>query len=209
MAQPTVFMSTFRTPQIRSVPFLVTTKVTPCRHRRCIQQRLQYLLERFRHQPLFLPNFPELADDTATIGLDGPASSSGIEGAADPSIVEDGDQAITPYFLTPGATNLLSNSVTGASWYVLNTAANASPQGGDLRCSCDAGDHNGAHFRNVELPSLSVGRWSRRYEIFDSFRRCGHNHGRCSFKLRDAWMSRHANTILMRTSNHWYLRIHR
>ena len=38
--------------------------------------------------PLFLPAFPDLADDSyATIGLEGPASS--VPGAADPSLVED------------------------------------------------------------------------------------------------------------------------
>ena len=55
--------------------------------------------------PAFLPVFPDLADDTyATIGLTGPASTSGIAGAADPSVVEDATQPITPFFLTPGAT---------------------------------------------------------------------------------------------------------
>ena len=39
----------------------------------------------------------------------------------------------SPFFLTDGATSLLSNTLIGASWYVLNTAANASPLGGDLR----------------------------------------------------------------------------
>ncbi len=83
--------------------------------------------------PAFVPVFPELADDTyATIGLSGPASTSGIAGAADPSIVEDANQAITPYFLTPGATNLESTTLTGASWYVLNTAANGLPDA-DMR----------------------------------------------------------------------------
>ena len=54
----------------------------------------------------FLPLVPDLADDTyATIGLDGPASTSGIAGAADPSVVEDSTQPITPYFLTNGATS--------------------------------------------------------------------------------------------------------
>ena len=78
--------------------------------------------------PAFLPVFPELADDTyATIGLMGPASTSGIVGAADPSVVEDATQPITPYFLTPGATSLESTTLTGASWYVLNTAANGLP----------------------------------------------------------------------------------
>ena len=37
--------------------------------------------------------------------LEGPASSSGLEGAADPSIVEDTEQPITPFFLTDGATS--------------------------------------------------------------------------------------------------------
>ncbi|MEC7694356.1 MAG: hypothetical protein VX446_08175, partial [Bacteroidota bacterium] len=78
--------------------------------------------------PAFLGAFPELADDTyATIGLTGPASTSGVEGAADPSIVEDAAQPITPYFLTPGATNLESTTLTGSSWYVLNTAGNGLP----------------------------------------------------------------------------------
>ena len=83
--------------------------------------------------PAFLPVFPDLADDTyATIGLTGPASTSGIAGAADPSIVEDVTQPVTPYFLTPGATALESTTLTGASWYVLNTAANGLPDA-DLR----------------------------------------------------------------------------
>ncbi|MFB1019991.1 MAG: hypothetical protein QMC37_07120, partial [Flavobacteriales bacterium] len=69
-----------------------------------------------------------MADDTyATIGLSGPASSSGLAGAADPSVVEDGGQPITPFFTTNGATSLLSNTLTGASYYVLNTAANGLP----------------------------------------------------------------------------------
>ena len=78
--------------------------------------------------PAFLGTFPELADDTyATIGLTGPASTSGVEDAADPSIVEDSAQPITPYFLTPGATALESTTLTGSSWYILNTAGNGLP----------------------------------------------------------------------------------
>ena len=50
--------------------------------------------------PAFLTTFPELAADTyATIGLEGPASSSGIANAADPSIVEDSEQTISQFFL--------------------------------------------------------------------------------------------------------------
>ena len=65
----------------------------------------------------------------ASMGLRHP----GLPGAADPSIVEDSDQPITPYFLTPGATNLESNTLIGSSWYVLNTASNGVPQDADLR----------------------------------------------------------------------------
>ena len=83
--------------------------------------------------PAFLPLFPEMANDTyATIGLTGPASTSGIPNAADPSIVEDNNQPITPFFLTQGATALESTTLTGASWYILNTAANGLPDD-DLR----------------------------------------------------------------------------
>ena len=78
--------------------------------------------------PAFLVTFPELADDTyATIGLTGPASTSGIAGAADPSIVEDSAQPITPFFQTDGITGIESNTLTGSSWYILNTAANGLP----------------------------------------------------------------------------------
>ena len=51
--------------------------------------------------PAFLPFFPDMADDTyATIGLTGPASSSGVADAADPSLVEDLAQPISPFFIT-------------------------------------------------------------------------------------------------------------
>ena len=78
--------------------------------------------------PAFLTTFPELADDTfATIGLTGPASTSGVADAADPSIVEDAAQPITPYFQTDGAVSLESNTLAGSSWYILNTAGNGLP----------------------------------------------------------------------------------
>lgn len=83
--------------------------------------------------PAFLPVFPDLVDDTyATMGLTGPASSSGLAGAADPSVVEDSGQPITPFFIDEAATSLLSNTLTGASWYILNTASNG-VAGDDLR----------------------------------------------------------------------------
>ena len=78
--------------------------------------------------PAFVTAFPEMADDTyATIGLTGPASSSGIPNAADPSIVQDAGQPITPFFHTDGATGLESNTLTGSSWFLVNTAVNGLP----------------------------------------------------------------------------------
>ncbi|MGB2039014.1 MAG: hypothetical protein ACPHVG_01810 [Flavobacteriales bacterium] len=76
--------------------------------------------------PALLAIYPEMADDTyATLGLEGPASASGMEGASDPTLVEDSDQRISPFFLDDGATSLLSNSVSGASWFVTGDASNA------------------------------------------------------------------------------------
>ncbi len=79
--------------------------------------------------PAFLGFFPDLADDSyATIGLEGPAATSGLSGAADPSLVEDSalSPTISGYF-GAGGTELNVNTLTGGSWYVLNTAANALP----------------------------------------------------------------------------------
>jgi len=74
--------------------------------------------------PMFVASFPVMAEDTyATVGLDGPASS-GIAGAADPSLVQDPLQPVDTYFLTDGATGVACNTLTGCSWYVLNTDAN-------------------------------------------------------------------------------------
>ena len=53
------------------------------------------------------------------------ASASGLEGASDPTLVEDSDQRISPFFLNDGATSLLSNSVSGASWFVTGDVTNA------------------------------------------------------------------------------------
>jgi hypothetical protein len=75
--------------------------------------------------PAFLPMFPEMAEDSyATIGLTGPATGSN----SDPSLVEDPtlSPTISNYFST-GGTGLNVNTLTGGSWYVLNTAANALP----------------------------------------------------------------------------------
>ena len=80
--------------------------------------------------PAFLGFFPDMAEDSyATVGLDGPAGA----GQADPSLVEDSDltPTISDYFIN-GGTQLNVNTLTGGSWYVLNTAGNALPPA-DLR----------------------------------------------------------------------------
>jgi len=75
-----------------------------------------------------LPLFPEIADDTyATIGLTGPASTSGIAGAADPSLVEDTSEQISLNFMTDGTTSLSSTIAIGSAWYALDTAENGLP----------------------------------------------------------------------------------
>ena len=77
---------------------------------------------------VFLGVFPEMADDTfATIGLEGAASDSGIDGASDPSLVEDPTQPLSPFFLNNGSTLLESTTNIGSSWYILNTASNGLP----------------------------------------------------------------------------------
>ena len=76
--------------------------------------------------PMVVASFPELAQDTyATVRLEGPASMSGLAGASDPALVEDEAQPISPFFIEQGQTSLVSKSVIGASWYVLNNATNA------------------------------------------------------------------------------------
>ena len=83
-------------------------------------------LERFRCKPGIPCRFsPSMAEDSyATVGLDGPAAA----GQADPSLVED--DTLTPtisgYFVS-GGSSLNVNTLTGGSWYVLNTAGNALP----------------------------------------------------------------------------------
>ena len=50
-----------------------------------------------------------------------------MAGAADPSLVEDSNNPVTPFFLTNGATSMDATSEIGASWFVLNTASNGLP----------------------------------------------------------------------------------
>ena len=80
--------------------------------------------------PGLLSAFPELADDSyATIGLEGPADD--VPGADNPTLIEDVtlSTTVSNYFVE-GGTELNVSTLTGASWYVLNTASNALPTDG-------------------------------------------------------------------------------
>ena len=77
--------------------------------------------------PSLLAVFPELIDDSfATVNLT--VAQDFVEGAQDASLVEDSglSPTVSQYFTT-GGTSLNVTTLTGASWYVLNTAANALP----------------------------------------------------------------------------------
>lgn len=83
--------------------------------------------------PLLFPFFPDLQNDSyATIGLVGPAETSGVAGAENPSLVHDENLSpnVEEYFTLPYETSLNVTSLLGASIYVLNTAANALPTDG-------------------------------------------------------------------------------
>ena len=85
--------------------------------------------------PAFLALAPDMVDDTyATIGLDGPASQSGLGGnVQDPLLTEDPSQPLSPFFLTDGASSLVANTLIGNAVFVTLGALNARPQGADLR----------------------------------------------------------------------------
>ena len=101
--------------------------------------------------------FPELADDSyATIGLSQPAAE--VPGAEDPSLVQDASLSptVSGYFQA-GGTELNVNTLTGASWYVLNTAANALPTDGQWLIAqiTTAGEISGT--LNAQMFPLGVG----------------------------------------------------
>ena len=107
--------------------------------------------------PALFGFFPDLQDDSfATIGLDGPAAM--VPGAEDPSLVQDASlpTTVSGYFQA-GGTELNVNTLTGASWYVLNTAANALPTDGRWLVAqiTTAGDLSGT--LNAQIFPLGVG----------------------------------------------------
>ncbi len=71
--------------------------------------------------PVFVGLFPEMEYDSyATIGLSQSAATSGIPDAADPSIVEDPLEQITPMFIVDGSNGVSVSSITGVAYYILN-----------------------------------------------------------------------------------------
>ena len=107
--------------------------------------------------PAFFPFFPDLQDDSfATIGLDGPAARFPVRRTH--RLVQDASlpTTVSGYFQA-GGTELNVNTLTGASWYVLNTAANALPTDGRWLVAqiTTTGDVSGT--LNAQIFPLGVG----------------------------------------------------
>ena len=81
--------------------------------------------------PKFFEIMPDMADDTyATIGLSSAAKMSGIEGAEDPTMVQDPGSPWDVFFTESGETDLDISTHTGGAYFVLRTAANGAGQDG-------------------------------------------------------------------------------
>ena len=97
--------------------------------------------------PKFFEIMPDMADDTyATIGLSTAAKMSGIEGAEDPTMVQDPGSPWDVFFTEAGETDLDISTHTGGAYFVLRTAANGAGQDGRvfLMQVTTAGDLSGA-----------------------------------------------------------------
>lgn len=97
--------------------------------------------------PKFFEIMPDMADDTyATIGLSTAAKMSGIEGADDPTMVQDPGAPWDVFFTEAGETDLDISTHTGGAYFVLRTAANGAGQDGRvfLMQVTTAGDLSGA-----------------------------------------------------------------
>lgn len=81
--------------------------------------------------PKFFEIMPDMGDDTfATIGLSTGAKISGMEGAEDPTMVQDPGSPWDTFFTTDGETTLSIDTHTGGAWFVLRTASNGAPVDG-------------------------------------------------------------------------------
>lgn len=83
--------------------------------------------------PKFFEIMPEMGDDTfGTIGLTTGAKISNLEGAEDPTMVQDPGAPWDAFFTEDGETDLVIDTHTGGAWFVLRTATNGAPQGGSV-----------------------------------------------------------------------------
>ena len=83
--------------------------------------------------PNFFKLMPEIQDDSfATIGLRTGARISGLQGAEDPTMVQDPGAPWAEFFTEEGAQTLRVNTHTGGAYFVLRTAANGAPVNGEV-----------------------------------------------------------------------------
>lgn len=83
--------------------------------------------------PNFFKLMPEIQDDSfATIGLRTGARISGLQGAEDPTMVQDPGAPWAEFFTEDGAQTLRVNTHTGGAYFVLRTAANGAPVNGEV-----------------------------------------------------------------------------
>ena len=83
--------------------------------------------------PRFFEVMPTMKDDTyATIGLKTGAKASDLEGAEDPTMVQDPGEPWDVFFVEDGETHLNIATHTGGSWFVLRTASNGAPVDGKV-----------------------------------------------------------------------------
>ena len=102
--------------------------------------------------PKFFEIKPEMEDDTyATVGLRTAAKMSGLEGAEDPTMVQDPGAPWDVFFMEDGETKLDISTHTGGAYFVLRTASNGAGQKGlvSLMQVTTAGPVSGA--LNVQL----------------------------------------------------------
>jgi len=83
--------------------------------------------------PKFFEIMPDMGDDTfATVGITTGAKISGVEGAEDPTMVQDPGAPWDVFFTEDGETDLAIDTHTGGAWFVLRTAANGEPVDGKV-----------------------------------------------------------------------------
>ncbi|MGB1481131.1 MAG: hypothetical protein ACPG66_07140 [Flavobacteriales bacterium] len=83
--------------------------------------------------PKFFEIMPDMGDDTfATVGITTGAKISGVEGAEDPTMVQDPGAPWDAFFTEDGETDLAIDTHTGGAWFVLRTAANGEPVDGKV-----------------------------------------------------------------------------